>query len=373
MTDRDSSSPVGDSSNQSARDLDGLATIVRSEAGLKDLLENIDDLVALATLEGRLIYVNRAWREKLGYSEAEIAGISSYQIIHPIHEQDVLATNARLLAGEELLRVERILVAKDGRHFEVEGSISCRFKDGKPWYVRAIFHDITAHKQAQRMKDELISMASHELRNPLMAIRTSLYLLQEGISPKDSGQPAEIIGLAMRNSDRMVELINVYLDLARIEAGAEFQKAELDVAAFVAGVVELHQPLVLRAGVELRQEHAAGGARVIGDEDRLAQVLANFLSNAVKFSKQGQTLVVGTESLDGWVRVRVSDQGGGIPEHFRAKIFGKFAQAEGHARGGSGLGLAISKTIVEKHGGRIGFETETGKGTTFYFDLPEPR
>jgi len=351
--------------------MDELDTIVRSEAGLRDLLESIDDLVCLATLEGRIIFVNRAWREKLGYTEEEIAAVDSYRMIHPHHKEDIKATNARLMAGEEILHVERTMVAKQGQEYEVEGSLSCRFKDGKPWYVRAIFHDITARKQAERMKDELISMASHELRNPLMAIRTSLQLLEEELSPKDpAGRPAQIVGLGIRNSDRMLDLINAYLDLAKMEAGSAFAEKELDVAAFVGRVIELNRPLGLRAGIEIREEHPAAGSRITGDEDRLAQVLTNLVSNAIKFSKPGGAVTVRSEPRDASVRVSVSDAGDGIPPEFRSKIFGKFAQAEGHKRGGSGLGLAISRTIVEKHGGRIGFDTELGKGTTFYFELP---
>ena len=350
--------------------MDSLEAIARSEAGLKDFLENIDDLVAIATLEGRLIHVNRAWREKLGYIEEEVGALNSYEMIHPKHAKDIEKTNAQLESSEQIVPIERTLVAKDGRQYEVEGTISCRFKDGKPWYVRAIFHDITARKQAERMKNELISMASHELRNPLMAVRTSLLLLREELAPLKLEQPAQIVDLAVRNSDRMLDLINVYLDLARIEAGAAFAKKDIDIDAFLARIVELQQPLSLRAGVEIQQQRAAGGAQVVGDPDRLAQVVTNLLSNAVKFSRSGGTVDVKAEPRDGSVRVSVEDHGDGIPEHFRSKIFGKFAQAEGHARGGSGLGLAISKTIVEKHGGKIGFDTEIGKGTTFYFELP---
>ncbi|MCX5787656.1 MAG: PAS domain-containing sensor histidine kinase [Elusimicrobia bacterium] len=351
--------------------MDELDTIVTSGTGLRDLLESIDDLVCLATLEGRILYVNRAWREKLGYSKEEIGAVNSYQMIHPHHKEDIQKTNARMMAGEELLHVERTMVSKTGQQYEVEGSLSCRFKDGKPWYVRAIFRDITARKQVERMKDELISMASHELRNPLMAIRTSLQLLQEEMSPADpKGRPAQIVELGLRNSDRMLDLINAYLDLAKIEAGAAFAQKEVDVAAFIAHVVELIRPLGLRSGIEIREEHAARGARVSGDEDRLAQVLTNLVSNAMKFSKPGGAVTVRSEQKEGAVRVSVVDQGSGIPEEFRHKIFGKFAQAEGHRRGGSGLGLAISKTIIEKHGGRIAFDSETGKGTTFYFELP---
>lgn len=349
--------------------MDDLDAIVRSEAGLQDLLENIDDLVVFATLEGRLIYVNRAWREKLGYTEGEVAGVSSYQIIHPSHEEDVRATNARLMSDEGLVRVERTLVAKDGRQIPVDGSLSCRFKEGKPWYVRAIFHDITERKRAEKMKDDLVSMASHELRNPLMAIRTALHLLNEELSPTKLERPIQVVGLAMRNCDRMVDLIKSYLDLANLEAGADLKESDLDVSEFIERVVELIQPLGLHAGITIAHEPVAG-LRVRGDEDRLAQVLTNLVSNAVKFSKPGGTVRVWAEPSGGRVRIGISDEGDGIPESFRAKIFGKFAQAEGHARGGSGLGLAISKMIVEKHGGSIGFDSEVGKGTTFYFDLP---
>ena len=348
--------------------MDELESIVKSEAGLRDLLESVDDLVAFATLEGRHIYVNRAWREKLGYSEDEVAKITSYQIIHPSHQDDVKETNARLMSGEGLVRVERILVAKDGRHFPVDGSLSCRFKDGKPWYVRAIFHDISERKHAEKMKDDLVSMASHELRNPLMAIRTALHLLNEEIAPTKLERPIQVVGLAMRNCDRMVDLIKAYLDLANLEAGAPLKERDVDVSEFIEGVVELIQPLGLHAGIEIRHE-GAFGLRVKGDEDRLAQVLTNLVSNAVKFSKPGGTVRVWAAARDGSARIGVTDTGDGIPMEFRSKIFGKFAQAEGHARGGSGLGLAISKAIIEKHDGEIGFESEVGKGTTFYFDL----
>lgn len=351
--------------------MDSLEGLGRIGADLEDLVSHIDDMVALATLEGKLLYVNRAWREKLGYTEEEIASLSSYQIIHPVHDDDVRATNEKLRAGEELVRVERTLVAKNGEHFQVEGSISCRFRDGKPWYVRAIFHDITARKQAERMKDELVSMASHELRNPLMAIQTSLQIAREDLAKPGLERPLRMLDLAISNSHKMLDLVNVYLDLARLESeGVALRRLELGARELVERAVELNQPLGARAGVALHLD-APDGARVVGDEDRLAQVLTNLISNAIKFSKPGGVVRVSARRRDGGVRISVSDQGEGIPDEFRDKVFGKFAQAEGHKRGGSGLGLAISKTIVERHGGRIGFDTELGRGTTFWFELPD--
>ena len=141
---------------------------------LEDLLENIDDLVILATPEGRIIYVNRAWREKLGYGADEIQKINAHDVLHPMHQAQVKQNEARLLAGETLRDLERTFVAKNGQEFIVEGLINYKFQDGKPDYVRAVFRDITERKEAERMKNELIAMASHELRSPLTAIIGSL-------------------------------------------------------------------------------------------------------------------------------------------------------------------------------------------------------
>lgn len=338
---------------------------------LEDLLENIDDLVALATIEGRMLYVNRAFRERLGYSEGEIEGMSSYQVIHPMHEGDVRAANAKLLAGEPLHNVERTLVAKDGRQFQVEGSISCRFKDGKPYYVRAIFHDITERKKTERMKDELIAIANHEMRSPLMAILTSLQLLREDLASAPD-KVRRVFDLAVRNSERLLNLVNAYLDLAKLEAGgAPFRLETLEVSPWAERVLEINRPLGERAGVSLELVQGVPGARVEADADRLGQVLTNLLSNAIKFSKSGSAVRVSLARRGGRLRVSVSDEGPGIPEDFRGKIFGKFAQAEGQAKGGSGLGLAISQAIIERLGGTLGFETSLGRGTTFFFELPE--
>lgn len=115
-------------------------------------------------------------------------------------------------------------------------------------------------------------------------------------------------------------------------------------------------------------------AVVNGDEDRLAQVLANLLSNAAKFSARGSDVTISLSATDEGFRVAIADKGPGIPEKFRDRIFGKFSQADSsdtRQKGGTGLGLNISKAIVERHGGTIGFDTGIDEGATFFFDLPK--
>jgi PAS domain S-box-containing protein len=334
---------------------------------LEDLLENIDDLVILATPEGRIIYVNRAWREKLGYGGDELQKINAHDVLHPMHQAQVKQNEAKLLAGETLRQVERTFVAKDGREFIVEGLINYHFKDGKPDYVRAVFRDITERKEAARLKDELIALATHELRSPLTAIIGSLEM-----AVKHPDSTSKMLEMALRNSQRMLGLINDYLAIERIETGgAPFRLARLDLTPLVERAIEANTALGAKTGVMLQFTESRCASFINADEDRLMQVLTNLLSNAVKFSPAKGTVTVSITPREEFLRVSVADKGDGIPEEFRGRIFGKFEQAEGHKKGGSGLGLAITKAIVERHGGRVGFETSAGAGTTFYFELPE--
>ena len=339
---------------------------VKESQLLEDLLENIEELVILATLEGRILWVNRAWREQLGYGEHELDDINAHDVLHPQHAADVRAADAKLLAGETLRDVERVFVAKDGRQFFVEGTINYRFQDGKPVYARAVFRDITERKKAEAVKDEVLAMASHELRSPLTAIIGALEMVKQypDAAPK-------MLDMALRNSQRMLGLINDYLDVEKIESGGTpFNNEPLELEPLVEKAVEANRTLGASTEVGIEVAQSLPHAAVNADADRLMQVLTNLLSNAVKFSPAQSAVRVSVSRRDGFLRVSIADKGPGIPEAFRSKIFGKFEQAGGHGKGGSGLGLAISKAIVERLGGRVGFDSSPS-GTTFYFELPE--
>jgi signal transduction histidine kinase len=181
----------------------------------------------------------------------------------------------------------------------------------------------------------------------------------------------KMLDTALRNSQFMLGLINDYLSLEKLSSGAlPLNTISVDLNALAASAVEACRALGAKTGVTLELVETLSDAKVRADPDRLRQILNNLLSNAVKFSPDRGVVTVSVRREGAGVRVSVADKGPGIPENFRDKIFGRFAQAEGHKKGGSGLGLAISKAIVERHGGRIGFETGA-KGTAFYFELPE--
>ncbi len=147
----------------------------------------------------------------------------------------------------------------------------------------------------------------------------------------------------------------------------------MNLTEVVESAVEAIEEFAKQYDVNIRVRRGARDARVLGDRDRLMQVLANLLSNAVKHSPEGGVIEVDTVRNEGYWRVSVTDNGPGIPHSFRSEVFKKFAQADAtdrRKRGGTGLGLSISKAIVERLGGRIGFDTEPDVQTCFYFELP---
>jgi signal transduction histidine kinase len=172
-----------------------------------------------------------------------------------------------------------------------------------------------------------------------------------------------------------VRLINDMLDIDKIESGKViFNFRPTDIVPLLQLTLEANQTYAEQFGVRFRFEDEIGQATVNVDSDRFMQVVTNLLSNAVKFSPAESEVKLNVSRIGSNVRIKVTDQGRGIPEKYRGRIFQKFVQLgaiEDRQKGGTGLGLSISKAIVEKLGGTIGFESEENRGTTFYFDLPE--
>ncbi len=228
---------------------------------------------------------------------------------------------------------------------------------------------------ANKAKSEFVSVASHELRTPLTSMRGSLGLLASGRFGELSKDAKSLFDIALRNTDRLILLVNDILDIQKIESGQlEFQMQAVAVGALVAQAVEANRDYANQFQVTYVLTDAAPRAVVLGDPNRLMQVLGNLLSNAAKFSPRKEQVRVSLFRAAGAVRIEVADRGGGIPESFRGRIFEKFAQADSsdtRGVGGTGLGLSIAKAIVEKHGGLIGFDSAPGTGTTFHVLLPE--
>ena len=242
----------------------------------------------------------------------------------------------------------------------------------KPYAVVVSMDDITERLALDQLKSQFVSMVSHELRTPLTAIRGALRLITSGALGVLPPKAAEMVEMADSNTERLVRLVNDILDLQRMESGAD----ELDVqhcsdARLLDEVSALMRPLASEGGVTLAVRPA--GVSLVADGDRLIQTLSNLVSNAVKFSEDGDRVILATRLEGDHLHFGVSDEGRGIPSDKLESIFGRFQQVEGsdsRAKGGTGLGLAICKEIVERHGGSIGVESELGSGSTFFFTIP---
>ena len=228
-------------------------------------------------------------------------------------------------------------------------------------------------EEVTRMKTEFLSLTSHELRTPLTPIKAQLEMLHDGYMGIMNKKQEDSIEVILRNLKRLDTLINDILDISRIEAGRirmSFDYMCLNDA--VREVINMQEPFAKGKGITITAK-LAQLPPIIGDAERLRQVISNLVNNAIKFSKKSATVVVQTRRVGENVMFRITDYGIGISKDDREKLFKPFSQIDtsmGREHGGSGLGLAIAKGIIQACNGKIWVESELGKGSTFFFSIP---
>jgi signal transduction histidine kinase len=336
-------------------------------------------------LTGRVTVFNRGAERLFGERRGDVVGARTLF--------DLLARGAPAARGGEKSTVEAL--AADGPvewtvgpqarpvSLEIE-QLANEEAEATGWVVVA--HDLTEKKAADALRREALSITSHELRTPLTSILGALRLVSAGVTGALPGEADDMIRIARDNAERLGRLVDDLLDLQKVEAGhADLRIERCELGALLGKALVQNQSYAEPLGVELRLAPALPRVDVDADPDRLLQVLANLISNAAKVSPRGAVVELDLAILDaeeGRARVSIRDHGPGIPNAFRPRIFQRFAQAtagsiapppEGRLIRGSGLGLSIVRALVEAHGGVVGFDTELGRGTTFWFELPRAR
>jgi two-component system, NtrC family, sensor histidine kinase KinB len=266
-----------------------------------------------------------------------------------------------------------ILVSLDGvEKFYLPRVLAMRDEAGNPVGVVVVLQDVTRFRVADDVKTDLIATVSHELKTPLTSMQMAVYLmLEEKVGPLNPKQ-TELLLAARNNSDRLFEMIEDLLDLARFEGGAALiEKKAISCEQLVQEVAAREKELVVSRGRELKMELEPHLPRVEVSRVRIDQVFANFVSNAVKYSPSGSTITLkASRDSAKVVRFAVRDEGKGVPKEMRRRIFDKFFRIAEGGDEGAGLGLSIAREIVLAHGGNIGVESEEGKGSEFFFTLP---
>ncbi len=222
------------------------------------------------------------------------------------------------------------------------------------------------------LKDEFLSMAAHDLRNPLGSILGFSELLLDQAEPESRNQ--RWLSLVQQASRTMLDLVDNLLDISQIAQGRlEVHPETVDLPAYFRNLQDLYQGLAARKGLELRTHIPEAISQARFDPKRIAQVLGNLLANAFKFSYPSTTVEVRAHRFDDVLEIEVADQGQGIPDQELGRIFTRYEQSSTLPSGserGIGLGLSICQKIVEEHGGHMGVESTLGKGSRFFFRLP---
>jgi PAS domain S-box-containing protein len=371
-----------------------------SEALKSAILRAALDCIITMDHRGNVVEWNPAAQRTFGYAREEAVGRQLSQLIippsiRPLHHAGLaryLATGAGPVIGR---RIELVGMRKGGEEFPIELAIT-RIGDSDPPTFTAYLRDITERKRAEeeramllrreqesrtqaesanRAKDEFLAVVSHELRTPLTAVLGWARLLRSPSSGLDEEMRQEGIEAIERNAQAQAQLVEDILDVSRIITGKlRLQVKPIEIEPVITLAVQSVRPAAEARGVEIRTTVPATPLVVLGDAERLQQVVWNLLSNAIKFTDRGGRVELALEQQRSRVRITVNDTGRGIRRDFLPYVFDRFRQSEGvltRRYGGLGLGLAIVRHLVELHGGNVQVESAgEGQGATFTIELP---
>ncbi|MBI2213395.1 MAG: PAS domain S-box protein [Acidobacteria bacterium] len=341
-----------------------------SESRVRSVIQNSLGGVMTMNRKGIVESLNPAAEAMFGYGERELVG-RHFSVLIDEPEQGPLEIRDSKYASAIGAVTDLVGKRRNGDRFPLEIALFS-FDEAAQTYYAAHMMDVSKRYEVDRMKHDFVSTVSHELRTPLTSIRGALGLVASGALGEVGTEAREMIGVAERNSVRLINLINDILDIERLESGRmEMDPKRTTMKSIIERSLENVATFADQEGIELDVRSAGG--MLLADEDRIVQVLINYLSNAIKFSPRGATVTVISEQRDGWIECSVVDRGTGISEAAQQKLFQRFERvdaSDSRRRGGTGLGLAISKAIVAHHGGLVGLRSEEGKGSTFWFRLP---
>jgi PAS domain S-box-containing protein len=310
--------------------------------------------------------VSRAWK----YTADELIGRSVLTLVPEFERTRLTTLLLENMTTEKEFEFECQLRTGNGNIRDILWKTSWSQSD-RIFYCVA--HDVTERRALARQKQQLISVAGHDLRTPLTSVSSTLSLIGEGARGDISANARKELTKAGQSLERLMELVRDLLDLEKLDAGKmvlEFKSVSaLDVCT---AAIDSLSTLAQKMNVKIQTPWQ--DALMIGDERRLVQIMINFLSNAIKFSPRGGTVTVAIKSGDDFIEMSVADQGPGIPAADREMIFEKFHQSKAVSSTApiksTGLGLAIAKVLTEGHNGTIGVESEIGKGTRFFVRIP---
>lgn len=344
------------------------------------ILANIGEGLIFTNLEKQILLINKAGADILGWEEHELIGKMWMEVVRVKDENgkeipaDLFLLD-KIMASSSTDTDSYYYARKNGSMFPAAITVSKVSVENKPIGAIIVFRDITKEKEIDKAKTEFVSLASHQLRTPLSTINWYTEMLLDGDAGKINKEQKKYLEEVYQGSKRMVGLVNALLNVSRIELGTfaiEPEPVDLKKAARV--VLKELKPTIKEKEIKVNESYGPNLPIIIRFDPKLINIIfQNLLSNAVKYTPAvgSVSLTVSKDKKD--VIIKVADTGYGIPKNQRAKIFSKLFRADNIVSKnteGTGLGLYIVKSIIDQSGGRIWFESEENKGTTFYVTLP---
>ena len=374
----------------------GADSSIRKYRLFADLMKHIPDVIYFKDTSGRLIMVNDAHAKGLGLTPEEVVGKTDFDIF-PKERAALMARDDR-----SVMRTGKPIIDKIERHTRADGVDNYvsttkipRYDDkGKILGLIGITRDITKRVQLEgirdekeviekklreaqelnRIKSEFISIVSHELRTPLAVIKEAVLLLSDEVAGALNEKQKEILLKARNNIARLKKIIDELLDISRIDSGRLTLHYSLaDINEVLRESADFFEKQANEKGIRLEYTIAPKPVYIFIDSQRIHQVIANLIDNAIKFTGQEGSIKVGLSVLEDKVKIGVSDTGVGIACDDVPKLFDKFTQFSAISdaqRKGLGLGLAIVKEFITCQGGEVWAESKPGEGSKFYFTLP---
>ncbi len=354
--------------------------LAREKAISQAMLGNIGDGVIGINDNGTITFVNSQAEEMTGFGWSELVGKFLIQAITMVDSNGVVVQTANQPIRQAIFYKKKVTsrqysyVRKDKSQFPVAITATPVVVFDQIIGGVVVFRDITREMEIDRMKTEFISLASHQLRTPLSAMKWFCEILLDGDAGELTAEQKDLLNNVYKSNERMIELVNTLLNISRIESGRiMIDPKPTDIKVLLNEVITEIQPRLAQKKQRLITSIHGQLPLVSLDPKLIRHVYLNLLTNAIKYTPlEGEIFIIISKKGDNVIS-QVSDNGLGIPQRQQEKVFNKFFRAENVVKvetEGTGLGLYLAKAIVESSGGKIWFKSEEGKGTTFWFSIP---
>jgi two-component system CheB/CheR fusion protein len=350
-----------------------IEAIAESEKRFHSLSDSAPVMIWMSDVDENCNYLNQTWLSFTGKSLQQEIGKGWYKGIHPEDLEGFLNIYDGAYENHKPFKTDYRLKRHDGEYRWIMAHGVPRFVNGQTFsgFIGTCI-DITERINLEKQKDDFMSIASHELKTPVTSIKAYTQILQEKFIKLEDENTASMLGRVDKQVDKLTQLINTLLDVARIQSGQmEYEYETVDINPFIRNIAEENQRIFPSHKIEL---HLTDEDTIVTDKLRITQVLNNLISNAVKYSPDANKIIIRTKNDANEFTFAVKDFGIGISPDKHEQIFVRFfrvSESEGNRVSGLGLGLFISSQIIKQQGGKIWLESEPGKGSNFSFTLPK--